>query len=154
MGGPQNPPCGPGQAPVPSLVLGPLKCRLWANKARFKVIFSKVSQNREVSSVFVEKACHSPCFQNGCQKSPLEILRFPKMPAFSHKELMGCFTHGSRFSVKMTKCHRMCTPRVTRSGRQIPPQVTRDKLATVTCSSSDSARYSQRFSFKTFCRRL
>ena len=59
--------------------------------ARFSYILLKVSQNDEVSPLFTEKACHSPCSQNGLQKSPLEKLRFPFWPAFSCKELMGLF---------------------------------------------------------------
>ena len=86
-----HPPSGPGRAPVPSLVQDPAFHRLWANKARFHLIFYKVSQNRRVSPVFINKACHSPCFQKRLQNSPLEILRFPKSLAFSHKELMGLF---------------------------------------------------------------
>ena len=38
-----------------------------------------------------EKACHSPYIQNGVQNSPLEILRFPILLAFSPKELMVPF---------------------------------------------------------------
>ena len=62
-----------------------------AIRARFTVISCKVSQNDEVSPNLVEKASHSPCFQNGLQKSPLDFPRFPYSTAFSHKELMGCF---------------------------------------------------------------
>ena len=77
---------------------GPLRClgpflgqyaASWPITARFDVIFHKVSQNRVVSPESVQKASHSPCFQNRLQKSPLEILRFPFSLAFSHKELMG-----------------------------------------------------------------
>ena len=53
------------------------RTRLRTNTARFDLISWKLSQNRGVSSVFVEKACHSPYSQNRVQKSPLEILRFP-----------------------------------------------------------------------------
>ena len=69
----------------------PRECRLRANKARNQSIFSKVSQNGRVSLRNVEKACHSPCSQNGAQKSPLEIPRFPFSLAFSPKELMVLF---------------------------------------------------------------
>ena len=61
----------------------------WPIKARFNLILLKVSQNGEVSPEYVQKACHSPCFQKLVQKSPLEFLRFPVLLAFSHKELMG-----------------------------------------------------------------
>ena len=60
-------------------------------RARFRLFFSKVSQNHRVSPVLSEKACHSPYIQNGSQKSPLGILRIPFSAAFSHKELMGPF---------------------------------------------------------------
>ena len=68
--------------------------RGWAPRAEtatFDLIFHKVSQNDRVSPKYVEKACHSPCLQNGPQNSPLDFLRFPILPAFSHKELMGLF---------------------------------------------------------------
>ena len=85
-------PAGPVGLGTPQPSLGyPRKCRLLANMARFHDIYCKVSQNREVSSKYVDKACHSPYFQNGSKKSPLEIPRFPYLTAFSHKELMGHF---------------------------------------------------------------
>ena len=80
-------PCGRARSAVPE----PSECRLWAHMARFDLISQKSSQNDEVSPKSVEKACNSPCFQNGLRKSPLEILRFPICPAFSHKELLGFF---------------------------------------------------------------
>ena len=86
-----RPPFGPGRSPGPSLSPGPLKCRLWANKARFDDISWKLSQNRGVSPKYVEKASRSPYFQNEVQKSPLGFLGFPFPLAFSHKELMGLF---------------------------------------------------------------
>ena len=67
------------------------ECRLTANRARFQQYSSKVSQNDEVSTEYVNKACHSPYSQNDAQMSPLEILRFPYSVAFSGKELMGHF---------------------------------------------------------------
>ena len=60
-------------------------------RARFQSIFSKVKQNRRVSPKSMQKASHSPYFQNGPQKSPLELLRFPFSSAFSHKELIDLF---------------------------------------------------------------
>ena len=77
----------PGALPVQDLA----DCPPTAKGARFSSIFSKVSQNDEVSPKKHEKASHSPCFQNGPPKSPLEIPRFPFWPAFSPKELMGLF---------------------------------------------------------------
>ena len=86
--GPPLPAVGPaslsGLAPRAIPASGPIT-------ARFHYILLKVSQNGGVSPLFVNKAYHSPCFQNAVQMSPLEILRFPILPAFSHKELMGVF---------------------------------------------------------------
>ena len=126
---------GGGDGPAPTLrarsVLappGPPWCRTsqiaasWPKRARFQSYFYKVSQNGVVSTKSVEKAYHSPCFQNPVEKSPLEILRFPFSRSFSHKELMGHFDPSSEFIVKMTKCRQLCTPLCTRSGRQIPPR--------------------------------
>ena len=76
---------------VPSLVQDLADCRLLAIWARIDLIFQKLSQNGQVSLEYVEKASHSPYIQNGLQNSPLEILRFPLLPAFSHKELMTLF---------------------------------------------------------------
>ena len=104
--GPAPTPAGPGQSGPASLPW----CRTsqnaasWPIKARFQVISCKVSQNQGVSPKYHEKACVSPCFQNGSRKSPLEILRFPKTLAFSPKELMGLFWPDLEFYVKMTKC--------------------------------------------------
>ena len=86
------PPSGPGRCcPSPSLYQDPAYCALLAKGARFDLILCKVSQNDEVSTKYVNKASHSPYFQNAVQKSPLEFLRFLILLAFSHKELMGCF---------------------------------------------------------------
>ena len=84
----------PTHLPVPGR---PAPCGRWSagpprsKRARFDVISLKLSQNREVSPKYAEKASHSPYFQKRGQKSPLEILRFPFSPAFSCKELMGRF---------------------------------------------------------------
>ena len=88
---PGDHPAGPvGTTRGPSLS-PPRECRLWANKARFKVLLLELSQNRGVSPEYVEKACRSPYFQNTVQKSALDFLGFPYFPAFSHKELIGLF---------------------------------------------------------------
>ena len=93
---------------------GPLRCQqpLPEQRATFDLISHKVSQNGIVSPKSSEKACHSPCFQNLVQKSPLEILGFPVWLAFSRKELMGHFDARTDFIVKMTKC-RQCVPALT-----------------------------------------
>ena len=88
----------------------PSECRPGTNTARFHYISYKVSQNGKVSPKNIEKACHSPYFQNGTQNSPLGIPSFPFSSAFSHKELMVLFAPNPDFYVKMTKCRRMCTP--------------------------------------------
>ena len=73
-----------GTLPRANAASGPIK-------ARFQSIYCKVSQKRVVSPKYVDKACHSPYIQNGVEKSPLEIPRFPISLAFSHKELIGPF---------------------------------------------------------------
>ena len=120
------PPSGPGRSgPGPPSLDIPLECRLWAKQARFHDISHKVSKNLEVSPKSVEKACHSPHLQNGLQKSPLDILRIPYSPAFSHKELMGRFlTVPSTLWSKrrsVARCAPLYSTDVTRNGRQIPP---------------------------------
>ena len=45
-----------------------------------------------------------PVCQNRVGKSPLEILRFPFLGAFSPKELMGHFDAWTKINVKTTKC--------------------------------------------------
>ena len=91
--------------------------------ARIDLILLEVSQKRVVSLKYVNKACHSPYFQNAAVKSPLEILRFPFSIAFSHKELMGYFEATRGLIVKMTKC-RLDVHTRARRGRQIPPRTT------------------------------
>ena len=86
------PPSGSGRSPAgPSLYRTLENAASWPIRARFRPFYCKVSQNGIVSSKSVEKACHSPYFQNELQKSPLEILRFPFCSAFSPKELMVPF---------------------------------------------------------------
>ena len=78
--------------PLPVLGLpSPSKAASGPIKARLGSILRKVSQNGQVSPESVEKAYHSPYFQNGLQNSPLEIPRFPFSVAFSGKELMVPF---------------------------------------------------------------
>ena len=112
--GPGRPCIGPGvgghwsgcvraQIPTHSSPLGfrgPLRWDLTSPRAnaasgpirtRLHLISIKHRQNGQVSPKYVEKAYHSPCFQNEVGKSPLEFLRFPELPAFSHKELMVPF---------------------------------------------------------------
>ena len=120
----------PGPAPtlrarsLRSLVLlGPSSSNAasWPIRARFQLLYTKLSQNREVSPKYVHKACLSPHFQNGLQKSPLDISEKRFWLAFSHKELMAHFGRGTDFMVKMTKCRPYVHPYVTRKGRSIPP---------------------------------
>ena len=90
-GGDGTHPCGARSVPCGSLPGTSQNAASGPIKARFHDIFSKVSQNRVVSPKYIEKASHTPYFQNGLQKSALEILGFPISLAFSHKELMGHF---------------------------------------------------------------
>ena len=117
VGGPQNPPSGPGRSLQALPGSGTLGCRLWANKARFSVFLLKLSQNGVVSPEKCNKASHSPCFQKRLRKSALEIPGFPFLSAFSHKELMVLFWAGADFTVKMTKCRQNAH---TRGGRRYP----------------------------------
>ena len=100
--------------------LGPLPAS-WPIRARFSQYFSKVSQNHGVSPKSMHEACHSPCFQNGLEKSALKILGFPFSLAFSHKELIGLFWPDPGVYVKTTKC-RQNVHHCTRRGRTIPPR--------------------------------
>ena len=87
-----------------------------------------------------------PNSQNGSQMSPLDILRFPFAPAFSHKELMGRFDATLDFIVKTTKCRRdVHTGIWSRRGRSIPPVVPQ-QAAPGTTSSLTSARAIWRYS--------
>ena len=115
--GPVGPPCGPPWD-IPS------ECPPRANKARFTSNLLKVSQNRQVSPKYTEKACHSPYFQKRLRKSALEILRFPFLAAFSHKELSGLFDAWLDFIVKTTKCRSNVHPWSREVYGQIPPPVT------------------------------
>ena len=83
----------PGRYPcrVPPCPRTPRNAASWPNRARFDLNSMKYCQNGQVSLKSVEKAYHSPCFQKRVQNSPLEILRFPYIAAFSHKELMVPF---------------------------------------------------------------
>ena len=97
-------PCGARSVSLEPSLGYPSGSRLLANRARFDLFSYKVSQNGQVSSEYVEKASVSPYFQKRVGKSPLGFLRFPFLPAFSPKELMGLFEPEARFIVKMTKC--------------------------------------------------
>ena len=97
------------------------QCPPRRHMARINLILLKLSQNGQVSSKYVEKASHSPCFHFGLQKSPLEFPRFPFCSAFSHKELMGQKRPYTGVYVKTTKCHQMYTHMYTRKGRPDTP---------------------------------
>ena len=116
------PPCGPGQACCPPCTQDPLNAASWPIRARFRPLYTKLSENREVSPKYVDKACLSPYSQNGSQKSPLRFLRFPYLVAFSHKELMGLFypyliLYCQNDEVS-PECHPMCTLRYPHGHRQ------------------------------------
>ena len=82
------PPCGPGRAWEALPGRGPGSS---GKRARLRTLFSKVSQNDEVSPKVSKRPVIVPILKNGSRKSPLDFLRFPSEPAFSHKELMGRF---------------------------------------------------------------
>ena len=65
---PGTTPAGPGRSLWALPVPGPSECPPWTNRARFHVLFLKVSQNGEVSSKSVHKACHSPYIQKRVQE--------------------------------------------------------------------------------------
>ena len=76
LDGSWRPPSGPGRSCGPPCLQDPRNAASWPIRARLGSISHKVSQNGVVSPEIVYKACHSPYFQNGPQKSPLEFLRF------------------------------------------------------------------------------
>ena len=117
-------PAGPGPAPAGHSLVLLEQCPTRANMARFRSIFSKVRQNRQVSPKSHQKAYVSPYFQNGLKKSPLEILRFPFSLAFSGKELMGLFWPGVRFYVQNDEVSpdvHTPVPRSVRTQYPLPP---------------------------------
>ena len=87
---PRPPTPDPAGPTGPASLSGPLPAS-WPIRARFDLFSIDISQNRGVSLKYVKKACRSPYFQNGSQKSPLGFLRFPFWLAFSPKELMVAF---------------------------------------------------------------
>ena len=74
----------------------------------------KLSKNSEVSPKKSEKACHSPYFQKGVEKSPLDFLRFPFSVAFSRKELMVPFWRCLSVLCQNDEVSLMCTPPMSR----------------------------------------
>ena len=131
------PPSGPGRSHAGPPWYGyPLTAASGPIRARFTSYSSKVSRNGRVSPENVQKACHSPCFQNGLGMSALDILRFPFSAAFSHKELMAYFEATMDFLVRMTKCRL----NVHAEGSTDTPTVHASQLASVDRSSSVSAR--------------
>ena len=94
-----------------------------------------------------EKACHSPYSQNGAQKSPLEIPRFPFYAAFSHKELMVPFLTSRHVYCQNDEVSPECTRRMSREVVVRYPHDVRRQAASGHRSSSDSARYSHRHGF-------
>ena len=112
-------PCGARSVPCGPLPGAPRAIAAsWPIRARFDLICLKVSQNRVVSPKYTEKACHSPCIQNGLRKSPLEIPGFPILVAFSHKELMGLFDAPTGVYCQNDEVSTGCTR--ARRGRRYP----------------------------------
>ena len=126
-----HPPSGPGRCPCrASPWCSSSKCRPGPIRARIDLILPKVNQNGGVSPKYHQKAYHSPCSQNGSQKSALEIPRIPFSRAFSHKELMGHFDVHSGFIVKMTKC-RQDAPTMSREVYARYPHMCTQQAASV-----------------------
>ena len=119
-------PSGPVGYPVPSLVWASPRANAASQpiRARFHYISYKVSQNSRVSPEKSQKACHSPCLQNGLKKSPLGFLGFLILPAFSHKELLGHFDPWVYIYCQNDEVSPNVHTYVPRSVRQIPPPPT------------------------------
>ena len=93
--------------------------------ARFRRINPKVSINLGVSPKKRDEACHTPYIKKRVVKSALEILRFPILSAFSHKELLvpfltlgRYFCQNSDMSTNVHTCTR--TGNATAVGRRAP----------------------------------
>ena len=143
-------PCGRARSAVQHALPGPVPAS-WPIRARFHHIYSKVSQNDEVSIKYPEKASHSPYSQKGLEKSPLEIPGFPFSLAFSHKELM---VPKERYLIVLCQNDEVsteCTPECHAKWSPDTPTDHASKLAPVIRSSSGSARYSQRPQFWAVC---
>ena len=87
---PSPPLRGPVGPPGPSLA-GTSECRPWANKARFRPQFYKVSQNAEVSPEKCQKACHSPCFPKRVPKVTSWISRISVFASLLSQGINGPF---------------------------------------------------------------
>ena len=114
--------------------------------ARFHLISYKLSENGVVSPKSVEKACVSPYFQNGVQKSPLNILRFPFSLAFSHKELLVPFLTRRHVYCQNDEVSPGCTHHVTRERVVNTPTGHVSKLTPVTSSSLTQRAATRRYS--------
>ena len=114
-------PCGRCTRDLRNAASGPIR-------ARIHHISYKVSQNGQVSPEFDQKACHSPYLQNGLQISPLEILRFPFLLAFSCKELMGHFGRVSEVYCQNDEVSPRCT--LPRHAKWSPDTPCRNTVAT------------------------
>ena len=142
---PPTHPAGPVGPPRPSLVGG------WAPRAKGRHLSTfpgNLVKTAKCHRNMCKRPVIVPIFQNAVQKSPLGILRFTFLAAFSHKELMGHFrprvilycqndevspgVHVSVIGVRDAKC------------APDTPTVMRSKLLLHDRSSSGLARYSQR----------
>ena len=86
----QVPPFGPGRSPAePSLYLGPLIAALQPKGRELRSFPRKLVKTAKCHQNASKRPRLVPIFQNGSEKSPLGILRFPFWASFSHKELMG-----------------------------------------------------------------
>ena len=142
---PETTPAGPGRSPrcppclrtLRNAASGPIRTRFQLNSVKY-------SQTDEVSPKYAEKASHSPYIQNGSGMSPLDILRFPILPAFSHKELMVLFLTRRHVYCQNDEVSPRCTPWMSRERVVRYPHGCLAFGFLDIRSSSDSARYSHR----------
>ena len=82
-------PVGPLQGPPCTRVLG--NAASWPIGRDLTSFLVKLVEMTKCRQKSCKRPVIVPIFQNGSEKSPLEILRFPIYVAFSHKELMVPF---------------------------------------------------------------
>ena len=123
---------------------------IWRELTSFPIKLVKTAKCRRKVS---KRSTLVPISQNGVQKSPLGILRFPYLLAFSPKELMGHFDASTVLYVKNDEVSTGCTPPLSREvGAQIPPLTTAASCLLWSAPHLGLARYSQRTRNKRFLR--
>ena len=100
---------------------GPSECRPWPIGRDSMTFLIKLVKTAKCHQNVSKRPPLVPIFQNGSQKSPLEILRFPYSAAFSPKELMGHFRPYPGHYCQNDEVSTVCTPWFsTRNGRRYP----------------------------------